>query len=218
MFRQLILGHSSLCTKFQNNIFCLHRCYLLYPLIRDILDNNSPYNDIINYSLFDHINYAFYKTIYDLKIKYNVENTITTFGILETCFTPNTGALYASLNNAILHLYCKKGVADSFKMIFTRFSEKQFSYKYFEKHIEKALLPELKNKLFSTYIPNEKSLGLRVHQLIKTDIKKAIWLSSTDGKFNNKINFERSLVKITSRYITELQKLEDMYAPKNISL
>ena len=170
MFRQLILGHSSLCTKFQNNIFCLHRCYLLYPLIRDILDNNSPYNDIINYSLFDHINYAFYKTIYDLKIKYNVENTITTFGILETCFTPNTGALYASLNNAILHLYCKKGVADSFKMIFTRFAETQFSYKYFEKHIEKALLPELKNKLFSTYIPNEKSLGLRVHQLIKTDI------------------------------------------------
>ena len=64
------------------------------------------------------------------------------------------------------------------------------------------------DKLFSVYIPNEKSLSLRVHQLIKTDIEKVIWLSSPPEN-TDELKFAKSLVNITSRYITELQKIEE---------
>lgn len=207
---------------FENNLFYLlwgkddeFNSYipeLFITLIKDVLDNNSPYSETINYSLFDHVNYAFYRTIYDLKIKHNVESTLLTFGIFDTHFIPGN-TLDICLNNALLHLYHKEGVSDSFKTIFSRFAETQFSYKYLENHIEKALLPELMDKLFSVYIPNEKSLGLRVHQLIKTDIEKVIWLSSTPEN-TDELEFAKSLVNITSRYITELQKIEEIRQEK----
>ena len=189
---------------------------LFIALIKDVLDNDSPYSETINYSLFDHVNYAFYKTIYDLKIKHNVESTLLTFGIFDTHFIPGS-TLDICLNNAILRLYRKEGVADSFKTIFSRFAETQFSYKYLENHIEKALLPELIDKLFSVYVPNEKSLGLRVHQLIKTDIEKVIWTSSTTEN-SDELKLAKSLVNITSRYVTELQEIEKIGQEKNISI
>lgn len=187
---------------------------LFTALIQDVLDNDLTYSETINYSLFDHVNYAFYRTIYDLKIKHNVKSTLSTFGIFDSHFVTGS-TLDICLNNAIFRLYHKKDVADSFKRIFSRFAETQFSYKYLDNHIEKTLLPELINELFSVYVPKENSLGLRVHQLIKTDIEKVIRTSSTT-KNSDDLKLARSLVNITSRYITELQKIDELAQEKNI--
>lgn len=188
---------------------------LFISLIIDVLDNDSPYSETIDYSLFDDINYAFYKTIYNLKIKHNLNSTLEYFAVYDIHFMPGM-TLDICLVNALLRLYRKEGVAESFKTIFSRFAETQFSYKYLENHIEKSLLPEIMDKIFSVYIPNENSLGLRVHQLIKTDMEKVIWLLSKPEN-SPELMLARSLVHSTSGYITELREIYEKYQEQKLS-
>lgn len=207
---------------FENNLFYLlwgkddefnsYMQDLFISLIIDVLDNDSPYSETINYSLLDHADYAFYKAIYELKIKHNLESTVETFGVHDIHFMPGM-TLDMCLINALIQLYRKKGVSESFKTIFSRFAETQFSYKYLENHIEKALLPELIDKLFSVYVPNENSLGLRIYQLIKNDLEKVIWIYSKPEN-SAELVLAKSLVHSTSGYIVELQEINEKYQGK----
>lgn len=112
---------------------------------------------------------------------------------------------------AIHHLYHKTHFEDSFKDIFLSFTRKYNDYTHIDDRLCKDFLP-LFLSLIEKYKPSSNSLGLRVKTLIETDIVKAIVQieahnSNSDFCATNEYHLNKEIIRASSQYIVELEKI-----------
>lgn len=123
------------------------------------------------------------------------------FGIYEDEVIEN---IYNARQNAILFLYnrCK----DDFWDIFNSFAEETLSFHIIDRVIKKSFIEKRFIPLLIGYIPDEKSLGLRVRNLIQEDLS---YCAALYYKKNiNNTNYHKELINASSAYIVRLEKIQ----------
>lgn len=114
------------------------------------------------------------------------------------------GDIDLARENAIIFLYNK--CKDDFKTLFEKFTEEQKSFHMFKNIVKKDLLENLFIKMLKKYEPDSSSLGLRVRDLIKSDLSHcAEQVVSTE-----KDPFYTALIHASQAYILALEKIQKL--------
>lgn len=197
---EVLWGNSQ---EFQNNLFSI-----LSLLIKDILRSGYKKKDILENTLCDNIIYAKYSTLRKIKDQYNI-SLLKTFGIWDDMVEDQVMKDYLEI--AIKHLYSKKTFEASFKEIFLLFTQKYNDYTHIDKRLCKDFLPVFFS-LLEKFSPSINSLGLRVKNLIKADIIKAIaqleaHYSNSDFCTTPEFQLNKEIIRASSQYIVELENI-----------
>lgn len=172
---------------------------LFVALIEILLGDKSDID--INELLYDYIPYAKWATYWEILYESETPNQYPAilWGIYEDDVCGN---LDCSRESAILFLWDKCG--RDFKIEFTNFineidSFKKIDCKFKNDFIEKRFMPLLKK-----YKPGSESLGLRVRNLILSDLSIVPKLLSNFEC----VDTEKQLVNASSYYIVQLEKIQ----------
>lgn len=183
-------------TEINNYIFDLFK--LLFTIVSDA---NAPYN--INRDLFlcDYIPYAEYSTYWNIIFSPQNKYPAIAYGIYEDSII---SGIDSARDNALLFLYkkCKKEFHSSFDKFATETKSFHKIDKIFkENFIEKIFIPML-NK----YTPDSSSLGIRVRDLILSDLSHCASIVYRD--FQAEHTYKTNLINASSNYILALEKIQ----------
>ena len=190
-------------TEFENNLYPIFE-----RMIFDLMSFDSKYKSDIELVLCDHITYAKYSTIAKLKEEYHLSSTLTYFGILDIFISDENMKIY--LRNAIRNLYAKPRFSDLFMKEFLIFTHKHKDYKFFDKRLEQEFIIPSLIPLIRKYVPNSSSLGLRVKQLLETDIVKCInqfELQAKNQEHSVEYSMNLKIIHASCDYIVQLEKI-----------
>lgn len=167
-------------------------------LFENATDPDSPYNLDKELYLCDYIPYAMYSSYWHILFESNNKFIAMYYSITEDTVTKE---ITPARETAILFLYnkCRKKFLENF----LAFTNKESSFNQIDKKIEKFIkndfVPMLKE-----LSPNETSLGLRVKNLILSDLSHCAPLVAS-GKRDN---YYTPLIRASSTYIQKLKYIQ----------
>lgn len=177
-------------------------------LVFDILDSSTKDKDFLEYVLCDNIIYSKYFSFRNIKDKYNV-SLLENFAVYDELVNDQHMSNY--LDIAIKYLYHKPAFHSKFKEIFLFFTKSHDDYTHIDDRLYKEFIPNL-YELLDNYKPTATSLGIRVKNLIDTDIIKAI--EQIDALKNNpdflntpEAELNKQIVNASSTYICKLEDI-----------
>lgn len=184
----------------------LDTLYLL--IMNEIPKYCSEYYATWETVLFDYVPYSKYKTLYEMKNDLNF-SLLNTYGINDEELSETKIAIHQI--NAIIFWFKNENFKNDFKTSFIKFAESQKSFtnidtKFKDNFIIREFIPILQK-----YKPkHETSLGLRVRDLLNNDLRSVpeLLFSGKNEETQEKIKRMKNLA--TSRYITELEKIQEM--------
>lgn len=182
-------------------------------MIYDLLSCNINFGVDVHRILCTYIPYAkysyFWKVITDGKQEVPL---LFWCGIKEDTVVEN---MEKEANRAIDLLYAK--VEAEFSKAFIKFTKQTNSYSKIDEHFKKEFVCKEMISLLKKYIPSENALGLRVRNLIESDISKAeeLFLQHNLQESNQITELTQKMINISSRYITELEEIQEQYLSFN---
>ena len=150
----------------------------------------------------DYIPYAKYSTYWNILFSKNNKYPAIFYGIREDNIVGN---IDISREDAFRYLYHR--CANSFKKIFMNFASSTISFHKIGKEFKKNFIT-LFIQMLNSYKPDESSLGLRVRNLITSDLSKAallIYEYHSSGIIND---ISRQLINASETYIIQLEKIQ----------
>ena len=176
----------------------------LFVLLWDEVSNkNSKYIIDTESYLCDYIPYAKYSTYWNLLYSSENQSLAITYGILEDDVISN---IDITRKNAVKYLY--RRCYTDFYNTFMSFAESTPSFHKIDKVFKESFIEQLFIPMLKKYEPNASSLGLRVRDLIKTDISHC---SSIINKTEKNPLYFSSLIKASSNYILALEEIQSHY-------
>lgn len=157
--------------------------------------------------LFDYVPYSKYKTLLEIKNNFNI-SLYETYGVKDEAVSE-----FKLLNyqlNAISYFFYNESFRNEFLEIFLSFANKQKNFTYIDRKIKNDFVVKSFIPLLKKYKPkHETSLGLRVRDLLVNDLQcvPELFLSVNNKKPDD--DLKRMLNKASSRYITELEIIQN---------
>ena len=177
---------------------------LFLLLLTDLVDSSSPYKDQINRILCGYIPYArylgYYKIIFEEAPLFPDASNAELYDIdirelilsVDHYFSCAVDFLYRKCKQKFIELY--NTFADNHD------SFKRWTYR-FEEWIQDQLFPML-----SEYMPSDKSLGIRILNIIEEDYSKIPLLNITYDA--DEVNIIHNLLSASEKYITSLEHIQ----------
>jgi hypothetical protein len=181
---------------------------IFHNLIYDLILCNSELDIDIYNIVCDHVSYAKYSTYY--RILNNRPKGIPAYyyRVLEDDIYNN---IDSARESAIDYLFSKSNCRSSFEKMFIEFCSATDSYTKLDKKIEKNLVIPRVIPLLRQFVPDINSLGLRVKDIIESDLEKLKALAFIPPDMN--LHFEK-LITISNNYVNELEYLQNAYIAK----
>lgn len=173
----------------------------LFELLwNEVSKENSGYQIDKNLFLCDYVPYAKYNTYWNILFSENNNYPAITYGIFEDDVIENYDK---AEREAYKFLYnkCKK----DFLKIFNDFTDKTMSFYKIDKVFQQSFIENLFIPMLKNFEPDNDSLGLRVKNLIKSDLSHCaslIYENNTQNEY-----FSR-LIRASSTYILSLEKIQ----------
>ncbi len=156
--------------------------------------------------LFDYVPYSKYKTLLEIKNKFNI-SLYETYGVKDEEVSEFKLSNYQL--NAISYFFYNESFRNEFLEIFLSFANKQKNFTYIDRKLKNDFVVKSFIPLLKKYKPkHETSLGLRVRDLLVNDLQCVPELLLSDRSENSQDDFKRMLNKASSRYITELETIQ----------
>lgn len=190
---------------------------LFILLWNEVTAKESTYGIDPDVFLFDYIPYAKYSAYWEILFSQKYGAPISLVKIPEDQINKHPAIIYGiyeddvisniepAKENALLFLYhnCK----DDFQKCFLDFTKRVDSFHKINKVFQKDFIETSFLSLLEKHTPNASSLGLRVYNLIKSDIKHCASLLCNPT--NDDSNYKRTLVNASSQYIFILENLQE---------
>lgn len=184
-------------------------CYL--PLLFELLWDEVSYQDNPNHIdkelyLCDYIPYAKYSTYWNILFSPNNKYPALLYGIYEDDVINN---IDSARDEALAFLYTK--CKYKFTNIFIKFAYSTDSFHKINKVFQHTFIEQLFIPMLLQFAPNESSLGLRVRDLIFSDLSKCGELLFERNNIYNSNSFFSQLINASSTYIVSLEKIQSAY-------
>lgn len=157
--------------------------------------------------LFDYVPYSKYKTLSEIKKKYNI-SLFETYGVYDEEVSESKLLIYQL--RAVDFFFCNEHFRNDFLRIFLCFANEQKNFTHIDKKFRNEFIIKRFIPLLQKYKPrHETSLGLRVRDLLINDLQcvPELLLSVKNEKTDDYL--KRILNKASSRYITELETIQN---------
>ena len=183
--------------------------YTLYLLIMEELPKYcSEYYAEWENVLFDYVPYSKYKTLYDIKEDLQISLT-DTYGVYDEDVSKTKIAIHQI--NAILFFFRIEKFRNEFKAAFIEFCEEQKSFTHIDIKFKENFIIQKFIPLLRKHKPtHDKSLGLRVRDLLNNDLRSVPELLSSEYSEKTQDKIKRMKNSATSKYINELEKIHEM--------
>jgi len=157
--------------------------------------------------LFDYVPYSKYKTLLEIKNKFNI-SLYETYGVKDEEVSEIKLSIYQL--NAISYFFYNESFRNEFLEMFLSFANEQKNFTHIDKKFKENFIVKRFIPLLKKYKPkHETSLGLRVRDLLVNDLQclPELFLSVKNKKTDD--DLKRMLNKASSRYITELEIIQN---------
>ena len=182
---------------------------IFFNLICDLLPCCSDYGINIDNILSDYIPYAKYFT-YQQVIEHSKLSPLIYYGIREDTLASE---MLDAKERAIDFLYSKPECKGIFAKLFNKFTKETLTYTKIDKVLDEKFVRPFFIPLLKKYIPTNDSLGLRVKNLVESDMSKSkdLILNHQIGRETDSSEMIKRLIHASSVYIIELEAIQKDY-------
>lgn len=180
----------------------------LYLLIMNELPKYcKEYLSTWEFALFDYVPYAKYKTLLEIKIKYNI-SLKDAYGIPDEDVSNALLSIHQVI--AINHLFQNDQFRQDFENAFLEFTKNQTSFMKIDEKFKNDFIINKYVPLLRKHAPkHETSLGLRVRDLLINDLSSVPnLLSDNVSEADRVIQYRLNIA--SSRYITDLENIQKL--------
>lgn len=183
-------------TEINNYIFDLFK--LLFTIVSD---KDEPYN--INRELFlcDYIPYAECSTYWNILFSPHNKYLAITYGVREDAIIT---AIDPARDNALIFLYRK--CKNEFHSLFDNFATETKSFHKIDKIFKENFIEKMFIPMLNKYTPDSSSLGLRVRDLILSDLSHCASIVYRDTQ--TELDYKTKLINASSTYILALEEIQ----------